>query len=106
VLGELQARFLPSAMFYWRDKQKHEVDFILKARRGSAVVAIECKASATGFDPAGMTAFRRRHPSGTNILVCLDAPRRSVRKVGNLELEIVPYSALGRVLDDVSAPEA
>jgi hypothetical protein len=101
VLTELQARFLPSAMFYWRDKQKHEVDFILKPKRGTAVTAIECKASASGFDPAGMAAFRRHHPAGTNLLVCLDAPRRSARKIGGLELDVVPYAALGDLLDAI-----
>lgn len=101
VLSELQARFLPGSIYYWRDKQKHEVDFVLKAKRGSAVVAIECKASAGTFDPSGMAAFRRRHPAGTNVLVCLDAPRRSVRKVGGLEVEVVPYPELGTMFDAV-----
>ena len=32
VLGELQARFLPGSIFNWRDKQKYEVDFVLKAK--------------------------------------------------------------------------
>ena len=99
VLTELQARFLPNTIYYWRDKQKHEVDFILKHKRGASVVAIECKASASGFDPAGMTAFRRRHPAGTNLLVCLDAPRSTVRTFGNLEVEVVPYSSIGAALE-------
>ncbi len=102
VLAELQARFLPTTIYYWRDKQKHEVDFILKPKRGAAVTAIECKASATGFDPAGMAAFRRRHPVGDNLLVCLDAPRRSTRKVANVTLDVVPYPALGGLLDTLS----
>jgi predicted AAA+ superfamily ATPase len=99
VLSELQARFLRSAIFYWRDKQKHEVDFVLKPGRGAAVVAIECKESASSFDPAGMAAFRRRHARGTNVLVCLDAREPTARTIGGLEVEVVPYAALGGLLD-------
>jgi predicted AAA+ superfamily ATPase len=99
VLSELQARFLRSAIYYWRDKQKHEVDFVLKPGRGAAVIAIECKASASAFDPAGMAAFRRRHPRGANLLVCLDALERTARSIGGLEVEVVPYPALGPLLD-------
>jgi hypothetical protein len=99
ALSELQARFPRSALFYWRDKQKHEVDFVLKPGRGAAVTAFECKATAAAFDPAGLAAFRRRHPTGANILVCLDAARRSARRVGGLEVEVVPYAELGTWLD-------
>ena len=49
-----------------------------------------------------MAAFRRRHPVGDNLLVCLDAPRRSTRKVGNVELDVVPYPAFGELLDTLS----
>ncbi len=99
VLAELQARFLPGSIFYWRDKQKHEVDFVLKAKRGAAVTAIECKASATGFRATGIAAFRRRHPVGPNLVVCLDAVRRSARAIDGVEIEIVPYPMLGKMLD-------
>lgn len=99
VLTELQARYLRSSIFYWRDKQRHEVDFVLKPTRGASVTAIECKATANAFDPAGLAAFRRRHPKGPNLLVCLDAPRPTARTIGGLELEIVPYPALGDLLE-------
>jgi predicted AAA+ superfamily ATPase len=102
ALAELQARFLRSAIYYWRDKQKHEVDFVLKPARGPRVLAIECKAAANTLDPSGLAAFRRRHPAGTNILVCLDAAKPSARKLGGLEVEVVPYHALGELLDSVS----
>jgi predicted AAA+ superfamily ATPase len=98
VLAELQARFLRSSLFYWRDKQKHEIDFVLKPGRGAATIAIECKARARAFDPAGLAAFRRHHPTGMNLLVCLDAPEPTTRSIAGLEVEIVPYPHLGGVL--------
>jgi len=36
---------------------------------------------------------------GDNLLVCLDAPRRSLRTVKDLEVDIVPYPMLGELLD-------
>jgi predicted AAA+ superfamily ATPase len=98
VLGELQARLLRSQIFYWRDKQKHEVDFVVKPGRGAAVTAIECKASVGAFEPAGMAAFRRRHPTGRNVLVCLDVPRAGGRRIGGLEIEVVPLPELGAAI--------
>ena len=99
VLGELQARLPRTSVFYWRDKQKHEVDFVVKPGRSTSVVAIECKAAAGALDAAGLAAFRRRHPRGENWLVCLDAPTASVRNVGGVEVEVVPYAELGDRLD-------
>lgn len=99
VLGELQARFARSAIHHWRDKQKHEVDFVVKPGRGAQVMAIECKATARAFDPAGLAAFRKRHAAGRNLLVCLDAAAPTARRMGNLEVEVVPYLALGALLD-------
>ena len=72
---------------------------MLKRGRRSSVTAFECKASAAGLDPAGLAAFRRRHPSGRNVLVCLDSPQRTVRKFGGIEVEIIPYPQLGAWLD-------
>jgi len=42
VLDELRSLYGQRSIYFWRDKQKHEVDFVL-ARRASAPVAIECK---------------------------------------------------------------
>jgi predicted AAA+ superfamily ATPase len=103
VLTEIQARFPRQAAFYWRDKQKHEVDFVLKPGRTRQVVAIECKAAASAFDPAGLAAFRRRHAAGVNLLVCLEAPVATTRRIGGLDVEIVPYSALGGLLDRLAS---
>jgi len=52
VLGEIAARFGVSRLHYWRDKQQHEVDFVLEVARRRDVVAIECKSAAQKLDPA------------------------------------------------------
>jgi len=73
VLGELQAIFLRNEIHYWRDEQRHEVDFVVKNSRGKKFVAIECKSNSSNFDASrGLWSFRSRYPDGKNILVTLD----------------------------------
>jgi hypothetical protein len=72
VLGELLAVLPKERVFFWRDKQKHEVDFVVKPSRRAAILAIECKARASQFEPASLRALRGRHPIGENLVVCLD----------------------------------
>ncbi|RPJ16806.1 MAG: ATP-binding protein [Deltaproteobacteria bacterium] len=65
VLNEIQAQLQTRRVHYWRNKGGNEVDFIL-AGRGKKPIAIECKWSASNFDPAGMQAFRRHYEKGEN----------------------------------------
>src|SRR5574341_866695 len=50
VLNELQAHLQAREFLYWRDKLKHEVDFVL-VQKGKTPIAIECKWSSQEFDP-------------------------------------------------------
>ena len=91
VLGEIAARFGTSRLHYWRDKQKHEVDFVLELGRRRELLAIECKSAAARFDPAGLQAFRRRHPRGRNLVVTLRSTETHTTAFGDVEVEFVPY---------------
>ncbi len=99
VLGEIAARFGVSRLHYWRDKQQHEVDFVLEVARRRDVVAIECKSAARKLDPASLMAFRRRHPGGRNLVVTLRDTDKYKRSFGEIEVEFVPYLKLPRLLD-------
>ena len=103
VLGEIAARFGTSRLHYWRDKQRHEVDFILEVGRRREIVAIECKSSAAKFDPAPLSALRRKHAEGRNLVVTLHPTDRRKKSFGDIEVEIVPYLALPGVLDAMRA---
>jgi hypothetical protein len=85
VLNELAARLQTREVFYWRDKQGHELDFVLSARRRRPV-AVECKWSADGFDGANLQAFRRQYPEGENVVVAQDVDRAFVRNYGGLRV--------------------
>ena len=99
VLGEIAARFGVSRLHYWRDKQQHEVDFVLEVARRRDVVAIECKSAARKLDPASLMAFRRRHPGGRNLVVTLRDTDEYKRSFGEIDVEFVPYLKLPRLLD-------
>lgn len=101
VLGEIAARFGTSRLHYWRDKQKHEVDFVLEVGRRREAIAIECKSSAAKLDPAGLQAFRRKHPKGRNLVVTLRATETHRKSFGEIEVEFVPYLELGPLLDSL-----
>jgi predicted AAA+ superfamily ATPase len=99
VLGEIAARFGTTRLHHWRDKQKHEVDFVLEVGRRREAIAIECKSSAAKLDPSGLQAFRRKHPHGRNIVVTARATESHAKTFGEIEVQFVPYVELGATLD-------
>jgi predicted AAA+ superfamily ATPase len=97
VLNEIHAVTQERRVQYWRDKRGHEVDFVL-APPGGKPVAVECKWKADGFDPAGLAAFRARHPAGPNWVVARDVPRPFARTVKGLRVEFLGLRELGKRL--------
>jgi hypothetical protein len=97
VLNELQAYLQTRHIRYWRDKNKHEVDFVIP-ERGNAPDAIECKWSAGEFDPKSLLAFRRQYPSGRNWVVATNVDRRYVRRMNGIE---VRYTSLPDLICDL-----
>ena len=85
VLNEMQASLQMQEIHYWRDKNKHELDFVIR-RRGEAPDAIECKWSAAEFDPKNLLAFRRQYPQGKNWVVATDVERSFTRQVKGVEV--------------------
>ncbi len=97
VLNEIHANLQTRDIRYWRDKQGHEVDFVL-ARRGKQPIAIECKWSADHFEPGGLTVFGKRYPKATAYVVAHDVDRPFRRKAGELAVEVVNAADLVRRL--------
>ncbi len=101
VLNELHAARQARDVCYWRDKQGHEVDFVL-AGRGSgggrqAPTAIECKWSAQEFDPANLKVFRRQYPNGGNLVVTADTTRTYERRYGDVKVRFVGIGDVGEL---------
>jgi len=93
VLNELHASLQTRDVRYWRDKQGHEVDFVL-GRRSTAPVAIECQWSARDIDVANLRLFRRRYPRGENFIVTHDATRPLARRFDDLTVTVVALGDL------------
>ncbi len=67
VLDAMIAAALP-AIYFWRDKQQREVDFVAPRGRDS-VDAIECKWRPAAFETRGLKGFREQYPKGNNYVV-------------------------------------
>ena len=68
VLDSLCARLNESDIFYWQDKSRREVDFVVRHSR-DRVDALECKINTEKLDAAPVAAFRSRHPGGENFVI-------------------------------------
>jgi hypothetical protein len=93
VLETLQAHLPDLPICYWRDKQGHEIDFVL-ARRRDEVDAIECKWNPGAFDGRSLKAFRSNYPKGSNLLVTPSAERSHTRHYGDLIITVCTPAAL------------
>jgi predicted AAA+ superfamily ATPase len=86
VLNEIHAMMAGTEVHYWRDKQHHEVDFVIPVR-GKAPAAIECKWSAGGdIDGRSLASFRRRYPGGLDLVVAHDVDRPFTAPIGGLRV--------------------
>ncbi|RPI60391.1 MAG: ATP-binding protein [Planctomycetaceae bacterium] len=97
VLNEIHAATQSRTVGYWRDKQKHEVDFIWSPR-GRAPMAIECKWSAGEFNAGNLHVFRQEHPTGENIVVAHDVDRSFKRTFGGMVVHFENTEGLTRRL--------
>ena len=93
VLNEIMARTQSRRIHYWRDKQKHEVDFIVAKNKPEPTV-IECKWTATDFDPANIKIFRRHYKRGLNFVVVSDIKRSHSRNYGDVTVRFVSLEDL------------
>lgn len=85
VLDELLFEAGGAGIHYWRDKQRHEIDFVWTPR-GRPPVAIECKWRAAGFDPTAIQSFATLHPDAAFCLVAEDRRSWTVRRHGGIEV--------------------
>ena len=95
VLNELHASLQASSVQYWRDKQGHEIDFVL-ASPGLPPVAIECKRSAEEFDSSSLHSFRRAYPQGENYVVAMNARSSYTRRTREC---MVTFLGLRQLID-------
>ncbi|MDD3927785.1 MAG: DUF4143 domain-containing protein, partial [bacterium] len=88
VLNEMHAVTQSRRIGYWRNKQGHEIDFVLSDRRLHPIT-IECKWSASEFSPANLLAFRRQYPEGRNYVVAGDVDQTYSRTYNDINVHFV-----------------
>ena len=89
VLNEILTRFPTAKVQYWRDKSKHEIDFIYTQHKTDLPVAIECKWSSTNFNSKNFHRFRKRYPKGKNIVISIDITKPYFTMSDNLKIDFV-----------------
>jgi len=93
VLNEIHARLQRRDVQTWRDKQHHEIDFILQ-RSSHQIEAIECKWSADQFEPSNLKIFRSLHPLGENFVVASDVDGSYRKDYQNMQVNFVGLEGL------------
>lgn len=93
VLNEMHAQLQTRNIRYWRDKRKHEIDFVLVKPRDN-IIAIECKWSAASFDPVNILSFRRQYPGGPNYVAAKNISRPFEKKHNGIILRFVGLQTL------------
>ena len=93
VLDSLRFRHADEDIYYWQDKSRREIDFVIRRGRDRADV-VECKINPDRVDAAPVEAFRALYPDGDNYVVspAVKAPA-SVRH-GKLIFTVVDTAAL------------
>jgi len=94
TFNELLAHFPLQNIFYWRTKNKIEIDFIVKPHRGLHVVAIECKTQVEKVSFSAFQSFRNLYAGGINILVVKNTVLPYTLAKNNLEIWVVNITDL------------
>jgi predicted AAA+ superfamily ATPase len=93
VLEHLQAHLPDVPVQCWRDKQGHEIDFVLPRHRDE-VDAIECKWNPAAFNRAALDVFRRSYPKGRNFLVSPSGVPARTKRFGPHEVRVCTPSEI------------
>jgi predicted AAA+ superfamily ATPase len=103
VLNELNAHLQTRRVCYWRSKQGSEVDLVL-VQSGRPPTAIECKWTASAFDPSSLMAFRRRYARGDNFVVSADVDRPFQKRLAGMPVRFVAPKHLIEALKATRRP--
>jgi len=86
VLDMLKVHY--NEVYYWQNKNKYEIDFIVKGTDNS-VHGFECKVNPAKFDPKALLKFREFYPSGINYCFSPHIKNPYKRRFGNLEVKFI-----------------
>jgi predicted AAA+ superfamily ATPase len=99
VLETLLSIFGDTGVYFWRDKQQREIDFVIPRGR-SACDIIECKWSSDKFDTRGLKAFRANYPEGKNLFCSPQIGKKYSRKLDGHTITFVNASDLRSIFSN------
>ncbi len=93
VLDSLRFRYADDDIFYWQDKSRREIDFVIRRGR-SSLDLVECKINPDKLNPAAMQTFRKLHPTGKNYVVSPAVQRPYKMRRGGLVFTVCQVEGL------------
>lgn len=103
VLNEIHGHLQTRSIHYWRDKQGHEIDFVIFNKADHSLTTIECKfsyaqndlgKSMIGSIGKNVEAFRKHYPKGENFVVATDIDMPFERRYEDITLSFVSAKEL------------
>jgi len=96
VLNEIFAHRQTMDIGYWRDKQGHEIDFVIN-QRGRPLLAIECKWADKDFDPANAKVFLKHYDKAQVYVVSHNVSRPYNHKYGDVTIKFINLASLENI---------
>lgn len=100
VLNEILANLQMKRIYYWRDKDGHEIDFVLY-KNSQKPIAIEVKWQISSFDEKNLMIFRKRYPKGKNYLITHDTTRSYEKTYKGLRIKIGGIEEIGKITEQL-----
>ncbi len=75
-------------VFYWQNKNRNEVDFVIKGF-GNKIDVFECKINPLKFDPKSLSVFRKYYPEGKNYCFSPHVSSPYSRRFDKLEVKFI-----------------
>jgi predicted AAA+ superfamily ATPase len=98
VLDEIYSIRQARDLMYWRDKQGHEIDIIIRNRKDASITAIECKWREKNFDGKNVEIFRKYYPDARIYVVSNDNKAAYSRKLRDATINFIGLSDLDKLL--------
>jgi len=92
VLDTLRVCVNAADLFYWRDKSRREIDFVI--RRDRQVDAVECKVNPERFEPESLINLRTIYPRGRNYVVSPLVKESYQRQIEKMKVTFVSTAHL------------
>jgi predicted AAA+ superfamily ATPase len=101
VLNEVIAGMQMKRIYYWRDKDGHEVDFVLY-RDSRKPTAIEVKWKAEAFDGKNLEKFRSHYPEGKNYLITNDSSKPYEKNYRGMKVIVAGIGEISKITAEIS----